>query len=163
MIRQVSIQLFQQETLIVQLQDQHFQQYIQQTHTQQLVHQRQQYAQLQALTRTDGDESQNPEQLIIPPSIPLLQDSEAQQTIEYVSEGTGSQEERLENGGPLLEKESENPGQEKDTEIDTAQQEREINLEDETAFNDKIWQRPRRWRSRSSLLVTKLKTYLEFL
>ena len=122
----------------MQLQDQHFQQYIQQTHSQQLTHQRQQYAQLQALTRNDGDESQNPEQLIIPPSIPLLQDSEAQQTIEYVSEGTGSQEERLENGGPLLEKESETSGQEKDTEIDTVQQEREINLEDETAFNDKI-------------------------
>lgn len=34
---------------MVQLQDQHFQQYMQQVHSQQVVHQRQQYAQMQAL------------------------------------------------------------------------------------------------------------------
>lgn len=49
----------QQQELIAQLQEQHFQQYMQQVYQQQLLHQQQQFMQMQSMTqKIDNDESQ---------------------------------------------------------------------------------------------------------
>lgn len=50
----------QQQELIAQLQEQHFQQYMQQVYQQQLLHQQQQFMQMQSMTqKIDNDESQS--------------------------------------------------------------------------------------------------------
>ena len=48
--------ILQQEALISQLQEQHFEQYIDQVHSQQLIHQRQQYFQLRLMVRGDTED-----------------------------------------------------------------------------------------------------------
>lgn len=51
----------QQQELIAQLQEQHFQQYMQQVYQQQLLHQQQQFMQMQSMTqKIDNDETQSP-------------------------------------------------------------------------------------------------------
>lgn len=57
----------QQENLIKQLQEQHFQQYMQQVYQQQLLHQQQQYQQLQAMA-----ENQQSQPLNSHPPLPVV-------------------------------------------------------------------------------------------
>ena len=63
--------LLQQEDLIVQLQEQHFQQYMQQVYQQQLLHQQQQYQQIQAMQavqKTGNSTEAPPTNGPVPPS-----------------------------------------------------------------------------------------------
>ncbi|KAH3846232.1 Golgi resident protein GCP60-like [Dreissena polymorpha] len=63
----------QQEELIVQLQEQHFQQYMQQVYQQQLLHQQQQYQQLQAMQAAQQQQSNGPTPIGSPPPGPTQQ------------------------------------------------------------------------------------------
>lgn len=80
----------QQDLLVVQLQEQHFQQYMQQVHTQQIAHQRQQYTQMQALassTQTGGTNAP-----VVPMTTSL--DGDQQQLVQFMTETDGKKEDR---------------------------------------------------------------------
>lgn len=95
----------QQEVLIAQLQEQHYQQYMQQVYQQQLLHQQQQYNQLQAMSQPKDlvSASSNPSHTPVPPPADLLiqqkhlqQHQHQQQNIPHYQTELGS------NGQPPL-------------------------------------------------------------
>lgn len=74
--------VLQQDVLIAQLQEQHYQQYMQQVYQQQLYHQQQQYQQLQAMSGPSGPPAPASAPEGNPPGTP--QQSPARQTAQIV-------------------------------------------------------------------------------